>query len=61
MSIDAGLGLAIVSDTGPEAHRLYEELGWTDLFDAYVISAELGCCKPDPRMYRTASERLGSA
>lgn len=54
-----GLGLGIVSDTGPEARRLYEELGWTEFFDAYAISAELGCCKPDPRMYRTASEGLG--
>ena len=54
-----GLVLGIVSDTGAEARRLYEELGWTELFDAYAISAELGCCKPDPRMYRTASDGLG--
>jgi FMN phosphatase YigB (HAD superfamily) len=27
-------------------------------FEAYAISAVLGCTKPDPRMYRHASEAL---
>jgi putative hydrolase of the HAD superfamily len=54
-----GLAMAIVSDTGAGARKTYEELEWTDFFSAYAISAELGCCKPDPRMYRTASEALG--
>ena len=56
---ERGFVLGIVSDTGAEARRLYNELGWTRFFDAYAISAELGCCKPDPRMYRTASDTLG--
>lgn len=30
-------------------------------FEAYAISAELGCRKPDPRMYRHASDALGLA
>lgn len=54
-----GLRLAIVADTGITARQLYQELGWTDLFDEFAISAELGCCKPDPLMYRTASDGLG--
>ena len=54
-----GLSLGIVSDTGAEAHQLYAELGWTPYFEAYAISAELGCCKPDPRMYTHASDALG--
>lgn len=29
------------------------------MFDAYAISAEVGCCKPDPLMYGTASDALG--
>ena len=57
----SGLALGIVSDTGPGARRLYEEFGWTDYFSAYAISAEVGCCKPDPLMYRTASDALGLA
>ncbi|WP_030944063.1 HAD-IA family hydrolase [Streptomyces sp. NRRL S-646] len=28
-------------------------------FEAYAISAVLGCRKPDPRMYRHASDALG--
>ena len=55
----SGLALGIVSDTGPEARRLYQEFGLTDYFSAYAISAEVGCCKPDPLMYRTASDALG--
>ena len=47
---ERGFLLGIVSDTGAEARRLYGELGWTRFFDAYAISAELGCSKPDPRM-----------
>ena len=54
-----GLSLGIVSDTGAEARRLYDELGWVPYFDAYAISAEVGCCKPDPRMYLFASQGLG--
>ena len=53
------LALGIVSDTGREARRLYAEFGWNQFFGAFAISAELGCCKPDPRMYRTASDALG--
>ena len=41
-----GLALAIVSDVGPGARKLYERLGWTRFFSAYAISAEVGCCKP---------------
>ena len=45
-----GLALAIVSDVGPGGRKAYEEFGWTAFFSAYAISAEVGCCKPDPRM-----------
>lgn len=54
-----GLALAIVSDVGPGARKLYEQFGWTGLFSAYAISAEVGCCKPDPRIYHAASNALG--
>jgi FMN phosphatase YigB (HAD superfamily) len=33
-------------------------LGIGGFFEAYAISAELGCRKPDPRMYRYASDAL---
>jgi putative hydrolase of the HAD superfamily len=30
-----------------------------DFFDAVIISCEVGCAKPDPRIYRIALARLG--
>ena len=37
----------------------YERDGWDALFDAVVISGEVGLRKPDPAIYVLASERLG--
>jgi epoxide hydrolase-like predicted phosphatase len=36
----------------------YPREGWDQLFDATVISGEVGLRKPDPRIYRLAAERL---
>ena len=37
----------------------YPREGWDTLFDAVVISGEVGLRKPDPAIYRLAAERLG--
>lgn len=37
----------------------YPREGWDALFDAVVISGEVGLRKPDPAVYRLAAERLG--
>jgi putative hydrolase of the HAD superfamily len=50
---------ALVSDNWAGLEHLLEQLGLLQYFDALVISEVMGCCKPDPRMYRTASDRLG--
>lgn len=62
---EAGLALAIVTDSAKPARV---KLGWFEskgisheLFDAVVSSAEAGCCKPEPRIYLEALERLGIA
>lgn len=39
-----------------DAHK---DIGLEWMIDTFVISGELGCTKPDPLMFRTASERLG--
>lgn len=39
--------------------RLGERLGILDLFDDVVCSAEVGCAKPEPRIYALACARLG--
>ena len=36
----------------------YERDGWDALFDAVVISGEVGLRKPDPAIYALAAERL---
>jgi putative hydrolase of the HAD superfamily len=38
---------------------LRRELGYDRLFDAMVISAEIGFAKPDPAYFRSALDRLG--
>ena len=54
-----GLRLALVSDATPALRDLYAEAGLDSFFEAMVISEELGCTKPDPRMYLTAVDALG--
>ena len=58
---DRGVRMAVVSDAWPGLPQLHDALGMAGFFEAYAISALLGCHKPDPRMYRHASEALGLA
>jgi epoxide hydrolase-like predicted phosphatase len=37
----------------------YPREGWHELFDAVVISGEVGMRKPEPEIYRLAARRLG--
>jgi putative hydrolase of the HAD superfamily len=56
-----GIRMAIVSDNWPGLEGLYRRLGLDTYFQAFVVSAVLGCRKPDPRMYRAGSDALGLA
>ncbi len=56
---ERGLRLAVVSDAWPTLPDLHADVGLAGYFEAYAISAVLGCTKPDPRMYRHASDALG--
>ena len=42
----------------PAEEDLYRRLGLHEYFQAFVVSAVLGCRKPDPRMYRAGSDAL---
>jgi HAD superfamily hydrolase (TIGR01509 family) len=55
----SGVRMAVVSDNQPGLETLHDGLGIAHFFEAYAISAELGCTKPDPRMYAHASDSLG--
>ena len=57
----AGVPMAVVSDSWPDLDDLFRRLGLRDYFVTLVISAVLGCRKPDPRMYRAGSDALGLA
>lgn len=51
--------LALVSNATPMlAHRLTEEPALAGLFDAVVISAQVGARKPDPGIFAIACQRL---
>jgi len=54
-----GVQMAVVSDAWPDLPGLHDGLGIRPFFEAYAISAVLGCNKPDPRMYHQASTALG--
>jgi HAD superfamily hydrolase (TIGR01509 family) len=59
-----GLSMAMVTDnwgTSETVRALHDQVGTGEYFDVIVVSQELGCIKPDPRMYRTASDGLGLA
>jgi FMN phosphatase YigB (HAD superfamily) len=59
-----GLALAMVTDnwgTSETVREFHNRVATGEFFDVIVVSEELGCRKPDPRMFRTASDALGLA
>jgi putative hydrolase of the HAD superfamily len=54
-----GLRLGLISNCSGDVSELWEESPFGGVFDAGVLSAEAGICKPDERIYRLALERLG--
>ena len=53
----AGIRTAMLSNSWGDAR--YDRGLLAELFDAWVISAEVGLRKPDPEIYELAAERLG--
>ncbi|WP_280666346.1 MULTISPECIES: HAD family hydrolase [unclassified Kitasatospora] len=56
----AGWMLAIVSNggTGPQLEKI-RRTGLAALVDAWVVSEEAGCAKPDPLIFEIAAQRCG--
>jgi HAD superfamily hydrolase (TIGR01509 family) len=54
-----GVGMSVVSDTWSGLEAVFRSLGIERYFAGFVISEELGCNKPDPRMYAAGSDLLG--
>ncbi|MCX4748943.1 HAD-IA family hydrolase [Kitasatospora sp. NBC_01287] len=56
----AGWTIAIVSNggTGPQLEKI-RRTGLSSLVDAWVVSEEAGCAKPDPLIFEIAAQRCG--
>jgi HAD superfamily hydrolase (TIGR01509 family) len=54
-----GVPMAIVSDNWLGAERLYEQLKARHYFASFITSEEMGCRKPDPRMYAAGANAIG--
>lgn len=53
--------MALVTDnwgTSETIRRMHDLIGLEGFFDAVIVSEELGCRKPDPRMYHAARDAL---
>jgi HAD superfamily hydrolase (TIGR01509 family) len=53
-----GLKLAVVSNTALDIRPILKEWGLASLFGAVTLSFEVGCLKPDPRIFRLTAEAL---
>lgn len=55
----AGVRVALVSNIGFDLRPLADVMGFTPYIDEWVLSYELGVCKPDPAIFRHACFALG--
>lgn len=53
------VALGLISNAWSGLREVLKRLNLLELFEAVVISAEVGLLKPDPRIYQLALERLG--
>jgi HAD superfamily hydrolase (TIGR01509 family) len=54
----AGVPVAVVSNIGFDLRVLGAQLGFADLVDEFVLSYEVGRCKPDPAIFLKACAAL---
>lgn len=55
---DAGLRVCLLSNAGVPIRSVLDREGITPLVDGVVLSYEVGCVKPDPRIFRAALDVL---
>ena len=56
---DRGYKVGLISNCTEEVCRLWDSTALAPLFDAAILSFDVGMAKPDPRIYELATERLG--
>ncbi|XP_051148706.1 uncharacterized protein LOC127263638 [Andrographis paniculata] len=55
---DAGVKLAVVSNFDSRLRKLLKDLNVLDLFDAAIISSEIGYEKPDEKIFKAALDKI---
>ncbi|PZG01613.1 haloacid dehalogenase [Micromonospora deserti] len=56
---EAGVRVAVVSNIGFDIRPMFQAWGLAELVDAFVLSYEVGRCKPDPGIFLRACGMLG--
>lgn len=56
---EAGIAICLLSNAGVPIRTVLDREGITPLIDAVVLSYEVGCVKPDHRIFRAALSALG--
>lgn len=54
-----GIAIVVVSNCGEHTRPLLTKLGVAAIADALVLSCEVGCIKPSPRIFRHALDQAG--
>jgi HAD superfamily hydrolase (TIGR01509 family) len=54
-----GVGIGVLSDLHVDVRPAFRAAGLADVIDAFTVSVEQGCQKPDPRIFRAALDKLG--
>jgi HAD superfamily hydrolase (TIGR01509 family) len=54
----AGIPIGVVSDTGFDIRPIFEQAGWLDWIDTFVLSFEHGVAKPAPELFLAACRDL---
>ncbi|MFJ8912203.1 HAD family hydrolase [Amycolatopsis sp. NPDC102389] len=57
---EAGAALALLSNASSTFGRWVREQEWADLFRVKLFSGDLGCMKPDAKIYRILLAELGA-
>ncbi|XP_010476480.1 PREDICTED: haloacid dehalogenase-like hydrolase domain-containing protein 3 [Camelina sativa] len=55
---DAGVKMAVVSNFDSRLSKLLKDLNVIDMFDAVIVSSEVGYEKPDERIFKSALEQI---
>lgn len=56
-----GVRMAVISNWDSRLEGLLQTMGLTRYFETVISSASVGLCKPDPRIFELACDRLGVA